>query len=145
MARVLKIGAPSLMDEGARQTVDQVFGDAEFPHRIRVTNRFSCRMAVAELGGMHLEPIANPDGLDKREFVVKDKDLLVRAVASMEQVSEMNKIPYSMTFESVEDQSGGDQDNGENNQVESGERKSGADANDGETKATKSGSGKTKK
>ncbi|MCP5245680.1 MAG: hypothetical protein H6937_06955 [Burkholderiales bacterium] len=127
----IEVGAPALQGE-ARQTVDQVFGKAEFPMMARVTSRMPCVMTIPEIKGLMLDSVCSADGSNSKDVQISDIDQLKRAVSSMEQIATMNNLKHALTIEEVSDeQSNGDQGS---------EQSQADDANESDAGSTKAAS-----
>jgi cobalamin biosynthesis protein CobT len=99
------IGSPLIQAADERKTVKQVFGDAEFPVRLMVTNHLACDIVIPELG-VSLKHVSNADGMNKGETLVKDIDQLTRAVSDAEQIAMLNQTRLFLVIEEVSGDSG---------------------------------------
>lgn len=95
MAKQFSIGAPSITGIDANKQVEELFSDAKFPLKIRLTNHLPRNLSLPEVG-VFLKPL---DG--KEEAVVKDLDGLHRLASSIEQISELNSHPLALTIEDL--------------------------------------------
>ncbi|SEN72200.1 hypothetical protein [Nitrosomonas marina] len=101
--RKIEVGAPALQGE-ARQTVQQVFGESEFPLMVTVTSRMPCVITIPEINGLTLDTVCSADGSNSKHVQVNSIDQLTRAVSSMEQIATMNNLKHALTIEAVSDE-----------------------------------------
>jgi len=100
------IGSPEIQAADERKTVSQVFGDAEFPVRLMVTNHLACDIVIPELGDLALKHVCNSDGLNKSEVMIRDIDQLTRGVSDAEQIAILNQTRLFLVIEEVPGDSG---------------------------------------
>ena len=131
MSRKLMIGSPLIQAADERKTVKQVFGDAEFPVRLMVTNHLACDIVIPELG-VALKHVSNADGLNNGEVMVRDIDQLTRAVSDAEQIAMLNQTRLFLVIEEVSDDSGEEEtpppkDEGDDGESDEGQQGAGND------------------
>lgn len=100
--KILVIGAPSLSGKDANALARELFADSEYPLEVIAANSapFNLSLPEARLG---LKPLAT------ERVVFADFSRLQRAVSSLSQIAELNKMAELVTFEAYtgEDQEGG--------------------------------------
>lgn len=101
--KILVIGAPSLSGKDANALARELFADSEYPLEVIAANSapFNLSLPEARLG---LKPLAT------ERVVFADFSRLQRAVSSLSQIAELNKMAELVTFEAYtgEDQEGGE-------------------------------------
>ena len=103
MTKTLVIGAPSLSGKDANALARELFADSEYPLEVIAANSapFNLSLPEARLG---LKPLAT------ERVVFADFSRLQRAVSSLSQIAELNKMAELVTFKAYtgEDQEGGE-------------------------------------
>lgn len=101
--KILVIGAPSLSGKDANALARELFADSEYPLEVIAANSapFNLSLPEARLG---LKPLAT------ERVVFADFSRLQRAVSSLSQIAELNKMAELVTFKAYtgEDQEGGE-------------------------------------
>ena len=103
MTKTLVIGAPSLSGKDANALARDLFAGSEYPLEVVAANSapFNLSLPEARLG---LKPLAT------ERVVFADFSRLQRAVSSLSQIAELNKMAELVTFEAY---TGEDQEEGE--------------------------------
>lgn len=108
--KILVIGAPSLSGKDANALARELFADSEYPLEVVAANSapFNLSLPEARLG---LKPLAT------ERVVFADFSRLQRAVSSLSQIAELNKMAELVTFEAY---TGEDQEEGGSGQPDAG-------------------------
>ncbi|MFA7556619.1 MAG: hypothetical protein WCZ20_02345, partial [Hydrogenophaga sp.] len=102
MTRKVQLGAPSLTGKDANDVVAEAFADADYPHKVEITNLMPRNVTFPEVGGLFLRNVASRKPDVKGIVVITDHDQLQRLASSVEQIAELNKYAIALTIESLE-------------------------------------------
>ncbi|MCY1295766.1 hypothetical protein D9M69_465920 [compost metagenome] len=89
--KILVIGAPSLTGKDANALARELFADSEYPLEVIATNSAPFNLSLPE-ARLSLKPLAT------EQVAFADFSRLQRAVSSLSQIAELNKMPVLATF-----------------------------------------------
>ena len=101
MARKVELGQRSIVGEIPNNGLDEMFGDAEYPVKVMVTNHMPREISLPELN-LFLGQGATLDGSNKQVTSLSGLDQLRRVSSSIEQISMLNAYEFAaITIEEV--------------------------------------------